>query len=109
MYYYEGCIILSCFIRNPLKPSLYLQNDLLPEGTISGQNRHGYTISNVDRFHAGRYTCHADNGVGAAATAKIALQVLCKYKKLLFFEIIILENIDKYKAHFIHLMSLLLY
>ena len=80
VYYYEGCIIFSCFIRNPLKPSLYLQNDLLPEGTISGQNRHGYTISNVDRFHAGRYTCHADNGVGAAATAKIALQVLCKYK-----------------------------
>ena len=84
MYYYEGCIIFSCFIRNPLKPSLYLQNDLLPEGTISGQNRHGYTISNVDRFHAGRYTCHADNGVGAAATAKIALQVLCKYNKLNF-------------------------
>ena len=115
MYYYEGCIIFSCFIRNPLKPSLYLQNDLLPEGTISGQNRHGYTISNVDRFHAGRYTCHADNGVGAAATAKIALQVLCKYKKLLFFEIIILKKIvqniiiDQYKAHFIHLMSLLLY
>ena len=84
VYYYEGCIIFSCFIRNPLKPSLYLQNDLLPEGTISGQNRHGYTISNVDRFHAGRYTCHADNGVGAAATAKIALQVLCKYNKLNF-------------------------
>ena len=93
VYYYEGCIIFSCFIRNPLKPSLYLQNDLLPEGTISGQNRHGYTISNVDRFHAGRYTCHADNGVGAAATAKIALQVLCKYIKF-NFEIIKLENLS---------------
>ena len=91
VYYYDGCIIFSCFIRNPLKPSLYLQNDLLPEGTISGQNRHGYTISNVDRFHAGRYTCHADNGVGAAATAKIALQVLCKYNKLIF-EIIPLKT-----------------
>ena len=92
MYYDEGCIIFSCFIRNALKPSLYLQNDLLPEGTISGQNRHGYTISNVDRFHAGRYTCHADNGVGAAATAKIALQVLCKYNKFIF-EIIRLVNL----------------
>jgi len=51
-------------------------NDLLPEGTYSGQNRHSYTISNVDRFHAGKYTCRAANGVGMEATAKIALQVL---------------------------------
>lgn len=71
-------VTLECSASgNPVpKVTWTRENDLLPEGTISGQNRHGYTISNVDRFHAGRYTCHADNGVGAAATAKIALQVL---------------------------------
>ena len=74
-------VVFSCFIKNPFKLFFffYLQNDLLPEGTYSGQNRHSYTISNVDRFHAGRYTCRAANGVGAEATAKIALQVLCMY------------------------------
>ena len=73
-------VTFSCFIKNPFQPFFfYLQNDLLPEGTYSGQNRHSYTISNVDRFHAGRYTCRAANGVGQEATAKIALQVLCMY------------------------------
>ena len=72
-------MLFQCFISLTSKLSLYLQNDLLPEGTISGQNRHGYTINRVDRFDAGTYTCHADNGVGAAATAQISLQVLCKY------------------------------
>ena len=51
---------------------------MLPEGKVSGQNQHGYTIGKVDRFDAGRYTCKADNGVGTPATAHIALQVLCK-------------------------------
>ena len=51
---------------------------MLPEGLISGPNRHGYTIKKVDRFDAGRYTCTAGNGVGVAATAHINLQVLCK-------------------------------
>ena len=53
---------------------------MLPEGSISGPNRHGYTIKKVDRFDAGRYTCSANNGVGVAATAHINLQVLCKSK-----------------------------
>ena len=55
---------------------------MLPEGKVSGQNQHGYTIHKVDRFDAGRYTCKADNGVGTPATAHIALQVLCKYQGL---------------------------
>ena len=58
---------------------LLFQNDMLPEGSISGPNRHGYTIKKVDRFDAGRYTCAANNGVGVAATAHINLQVLCKF------------------------------
>ena len=53
---------------------------MLPEGSISGPNRHGYTIKKVDRFDAGRSTCSANNGVGVAATAHINLQVLCKSK-----------------------------
>ena len=52
---------------------------MLPEGSISGPNRHGYTIKKVDRFDAGRYTCTANNGVGVPATAQIALQVLCEF------------------------------
>ena len=51
----------------------------MPEGHISGPNRHGYTIRRVDRFDAGRYTCTADNKVGRPAKAHIDLQVLCKY------------------------------
>ena len=57
----------------------FLQNDRLPDGTVSGKNAHGYTIRRVDRYDAGRYTCTADNGVGIPATAHINLQVLCKY------------------------------
>ena len=45
---------------------------------MSGQHKHGYTIRQVDRFDAGRYTCTADNGVGSPASAQIALQVLCE-------------------------------
>lgn len=52
------------------------ENDILPEGHISGPNRHGYTIHKVDRFDAGRYSCTANNKVGAPAKAYIALQVL---------------------------------
>ena len=55
---------------------------MLPEGKVSGQKQHGYTIHKVDRFDAGRYTCKADNGVGTPATAHIALQVLCKYYRV---------------------------
>ena len=71
-------LVSLCLTKWFMQHFLSLQNDLLPEGTISGQNRHGYTINRVDRFDAGRYTCHADNGVGGTATAHIALQVLCK-------------------------------
>ena len=60
------------------------QNDnLLPAGSISGANQHGYKIHRVDRFDAGRYTCRADNGVGSPATAQIDLQVLCKSTHIL--------------------------
>ena len=59
---------------------LHFQNDRLPDGTVSGQHEHGYTIRRVDRYDAGRYTCTADNGVGSPATAHINLQVLCKSK-----------------------------
>jgi len=52
------------------------ENDILPEGHLSGTNRHGYTIRKVDRYDAGRYTCTANNKVGRPATAYIALQVL---------------------------------
>jgi len=71
-------VTLECSASgNPVPKVTWIRdNDLLPEGTYSGQNRHSYTISNVDRFHAGKYTCRADNGVGLEATAKIALQVL---------------------------------
>ena len=61
------------------------QNDILPEGHLSGTNRHGYTIRKVDRYDAGRYTCTANNKVGRPATAYIALQVLCKYKIIFDF------------------------
>ena len=68
------------FIQDSLRINndFSFQNDLLPEGTISGQNQHGYKIRRVDRFDAGRYTCRADNGVGTPATAQIDLQVLCE-------------------------------
>jgi hypothetical protein len=32
-----------------------IQNDLLPEGMVSGANKHGYTIKKVDRLDAGKY------------------------------------------------------
>ena len=61
------------------------QNDRLPDGTVSGQHEHGYTIRRVDRYDAGRYTCTADNGVGSPATAHINLQVLCEYMSQCLF------------------------
>ena len=68
--------VLSC---SENKKNFFFQNDILPEGHLSGTNRHGYTIRKVDRYDAGRYTCTANNKVGRPATAYIALQVLCKY------------------------------
>ena len=71
--------LLSCFAIKIRKIFSWFQNDILPEGHLSGTNRHGYTIRKVDRYDAGRYTCTANNKVGRPATAYIALQVLCKY------------------------------
>ena len=77
IYFMNHATRTALLIPN-LYPVFAFQHDLLPEGSVSGQNSHGYTIRRVDRFDAGRYTCTADNGVGSPATAQIALQVLCK-------------------------------
>jgi len=72
-------VMLECIASgNPVpKVTWTRENDnLLPAGSISGANQHGYKIHRVDRFDAGRYTCRADNGVGSPATAQIDLQVL---------------------------------
>ena len=37
------------------------------------------TLRSVTRHHAGKYRCHASNGVGHDAAEEIHLQVLCKY------------------------------
>ena len=36
------------------------------------------TLRAVTRHHAGKYRCHASNGVGQDAAEEIHLQVLCK-------------------------------
>ena len=36
------------------------------------------TLRSVTRHHAGKYRCHASNGVGQDAAEEIHLQVLCK-------------------------------
>ncbi|KAK9510171.1 hypothetical protein O3M35_005012 [Rhynocoris fuscipes] len=36
------------------------------------------TIEQTNRHHAGTYMCTADNGVGAAVTREITLNILCK-------------------------------
>ena len=37
------------------------------------------SLTSVTRFHAGVYSCHADNGVPPAASRRVRLDVVCMY------------------------------
>jgi hypothetical protein len=70
-------VSLSCSASGNPAPVLTWSksNDQMPR---SGVEAGGQTLKlkTVDRHHAGKYRCHASNGVGKDATAEIHLQVL---------------------------------
>ena len=52
-------------------------HDQMPKHEISNGGA-TLTLTDVTRHHAGRYQCHASNGVGQDAKREIVLEVLCK-------------------------------
>ena len=77
----DTTVALKCKASGNPPPKLVWRkrNDRLPASALVTDNGRTLSMSRVGRHHSGVYECEAANGVGAAVTAQINLNVLCKF------------------------------
>ena len=77
----DTTVALKCKASGNPPPKLVWRkrNDRLPASALVTDNGRTLSMSRVGRHHSGVYECEAANGVGAAVTAQINLNVLCEF------------------------------